>query len=129
MNITDLTGELEDRNFVTTRGDSRIAMTLARNEMTKKLNRHNRFIIDDPESSVKLAYALTKPLKLGWTYNNQGVYKFVLQEVVSTDNDYLEEGIADYYKFFPKPTASSQSQTTEEQIYEESTTQGKKAWL
>lgn len=104
-------------------------MTLARNDVTKKLDRHNRFIIDDPESSVKLAYALTKPLKLGWTFNNQGVYKFVLQEVVSTDNDFLEENIADYYKFFPKPTEFTQPEATEEQTTEENTNQGRKTWL
>ena len=83
-----LTGEYEDRNFVVTRGDSRIAMTIARN--------------DDPDSPHKLAYLLTKPLKLGLTYNNNGVFKFVLQEVTATDNDNHVLGIADYYKYFPR---------------------------
>lgn len=97
-----LTGEYEDRNFIVTRGDSRIAMTIARNEHTAKLGRENRFIIDDPESHQPLAYLLTKPLKLGWSFNRAGVYKFVLQEVVTTDNDDLVNYIADYYKHFPK---------------------------
>lgn len=97
-----LTGELEDRNFVVTRGDSRIAMTIARNQDTIKFNRENRFLIDDPETEHKLAYLLTKPLKLGGTFNNNGVYKFVLQEVTATDDDNHELGIADYYKHFPK---------------------------
>lgn len=98
-----LTGEYEDRNFVVTRGDSRIAMTIARNPHTVKFSRDFRFLIDDPDAQKKNAYLLTKPLKVGKTYNKQGIYSFVLQEVVSTDNDNMELGIADYYKHFPKP--------------------------
>lgn len=85
-----------------TRGDSRIAVTLPRNPDTVKLNRTNRFLIDDPDSEMKLAYALTKPLKFSGVYNGKGVYKFVLQEVNTTDDDNIELGIADYYKHFPK---------------------------
>lgn len=103
-----LTGEYEDRNFVVTRGDSRISMTIAKNEDTVKFDRESRFLIDDPESQIKLSYALTKPLKVGWVYNTEGVYSFVLQEVVSTDEDNHELGIADYYKYFPKDTSSTQ---------------------
>jgi hypothetical protein len=101
-------------------------MTLARNEKTTKLSRHNRFIIDDPDSSVKLAYLLTKPLKLGWAFNNKGAYKFVLQEVVTTDDDNLELGIADYYKYFPKPDTPIKEQ---EVIIDDNTTPRKKVWL
>lgn len=97
-----LTGELEDRQFIVTRGDSRIAMTITRNSETVKFGRSNRFLIDDIESPQKLSYLLTKPLKLGGTYNNEGVYKFVLQEVTSTADDNQQLGIADYYKYFPK---------------------------
>ena len=96
-----LTGELEDRKFIITRGDSRIAMTITRNDMTVKFGRSNRFLIDDPESPQKLAYLLTKPLKLAGVYNGKGYYKFVLQEVTSTQDDNQELGIAEYYKYFP----------------------------
>lgn len=104
-----LTGEYEDRNFIVTRGDSRIAVMLARNKETVRLDRSNRFIIDDVDSPRPLAYALTKPLKLGGVYNKTGVFKFVLQEVVTTDDDIIDGGIADYYQHFvdstpePKP--------------------------
>lgn len=104
-----LTGEFESRNFEVTRGDSRIAITIARNECTTKLGRKHRFIVDDPDSEMKLAYVLSKPLKLGWTFNNDGVYKFVLQEVTATDFDNLELSIADYYKHFPKNPADDPS--------------------
>ena len=119
-----LTGEYEDRHFVVTRGDSRIAMTIARNEHTVKFGRHCRFLIDDPESEEKNAYMLTKPLKVGKHYNNLGIYSFVLQEVVSTDDDNFELGIADYYKHFPK------SDNDEGSISDGNTTDsGKKVWL
>lgn len=107
-----LTGEYEDRNFVVTRGDSRIAVTIARNEHTVRLDRENRFLIDDPDSPHKLAYLLTKPLKLGLTFNERGVYKFVLQEVTGTINDNHELGIADYYKYFEKETEYPEERST-----------------
>lgn len=128
LNNTDLTGEYEDRNFVVTRGDSRIAMTIARNEQTIKFNRECRFLIDDPESDHKLAYLLTKPLKLGATFNGEGVFKFVLQEVTATGDDNHELGVADYYKHFPKiPVNGGNGSTgTDDNVSEET---GKKVWL
>lgn len=95
-----LTGEMEDRNFVVARGDSRIAISIGRNSKTMKLNRHNRFLVDDYDSDLMLAYQLTKPLKPGHVYNGEGIYKFVLQEVQVTKNDCREKQIADYYKYF-----------------------------
>ena len=47
-----------------------------------------------------MAFALTKPLKFAGVYGGNGVYKFVLQEVNTTDDDNEELGIADYYKHF-----------------------------
>lgn len=117
-----LTGEYEDRNFVVTRGDSRIAVTIARNEHTSKLGRKNRFLIDDPNSTEVLAYALTKPLKLSNVFNGNGIFKFVLQEVNTTDDDNQELRIADYYIHFPKDTAT----TPEPPIGDKP---GKKVWL
>lgn len=107
LNNSDLTGEMEDRYFVTTRGDSRLSMTIARNKKTAVLGRTNRFLIDDPDSTIKLAYTLTKPFKLGGTYNHEGVFKFVLQEVNTTYDDNQEVGIADYFKHFPRPVGQS----------------------
>lgn len=129
-----LVGEFEDRNFVVTRGDSRIAMTIAKNEFTEKFNRECRFLIDDPDSPHKLSYMLTKPLKLGGVYNDDGCYKFVLQEVTATQDDNHELGIADYYKYFPK-TSDTTSDETEETSNDTSATEepqantGKKVWL
>lgn len=124
-----LTGEYEDRNFIVTRGDSRISMTLARNEKTKRMNRDDRFLIDDPESPFMLAYALTKPLKLGWTFNNHGIYKFVLQEVTTTDNDNQSMRIADYYKHFPKETVVDHDDGVLIDTDNTTSDTGKKVWL
>ena len=102
LNTTDLTGELENRDYVITRGDSRISVQLAKNKHTNVLNRENRFLIDDDDSPHKLAYLLTKPFKRGGVYNGEGTFKFVLQEVTATEYDNHELGIADYYIHFPK---------------------------
>ena len=122
-----LTGELEDRHFIVSRGDSRISVMIARNKESVKLGRRNRFLIDDDDSPLKLAYTLSKPLKLGWAYNNEGVFKFVLQEVDTTDDDNQELGVADYYKYYPReedlpPAPDDGGQGQQEQT-------GKKVWL
>ncbi len=119
-----LTGEYEDRNFVVTRGDSRMAMIISRNEETIKLNRDFRFLIDDPESKEQLAYILTKPLKVGQVYNGKGVFGFVLQEATTTDDDNKQLGIADYYKYFDRDDAPKED-VTEELV----TDTGKKVWF
>ena len=86
-------------------------MTIGRNKHTIAFERENRFLIDDPESKNKLAYLLTKPLKTGRSYDKGGVFSFVLQEVVATVDDNMELGIADYYKYFPRPSDSSGNDT------------------
>ena len=97
-----LTGEYGDRYFVVNRGDSRVYMTLPRDSETVKLDRKNRFIIDDYGSPIPIAYRLTKPFKLGGTYNDEGVFKFVLTECNTEDDDDLVRHIADYYTEFPE---------------------------
>lgn len=134
-----LTGEYEDRNFIVTRGDSRISMTIAKNELTTKFDRDMRFLIDDQDSTLKLAYILTKPLKIGHVYNGKGVFKFVLQESVTIDDDNQELGIADYYKYFPKnneesvpdheDTTDTSTDKTENSNNSVETGSGKKVWI
>ena len=117
-----LTGEYEDHDIIVTRGDSRISMTIARNEHTVKFDRTCRFLIDDPESSHMIAYGLTKPLKLGGVFNGDGVYKFVLQEINTTDLDNQELRIADYYKYFPGETPTVEPPPEGDGV-------GRKVWL
>lgn len=125
-----LTGDYEDRDFFTTRGDSRIAVTIPRNEHTRRLGRENRFLIDDfVNGKGMLAFTLSKPLKIGHSYDEgNGVYKFVLHEVNSTEYDNFELGIADYYKAFPRDGEyTAEKPNVPGERTDEDT--GKKRWL
>lgn len=97
-----LTGELEDRHFIVTRGDQRVYMSIARNDYTIRFERTDRFLIDDDDAPLKIAYSLSKPLKLGWTVGGKGVFKFVLLEAQSTEFDDQINGVADYYRYHAK---------------------------
>lgn len=123
-----LVGTYEDRDFVVTRGDTRLALTISKNEHTTKFKRGNRFLIDDADSELMLAYELTKPFKLGSVYNGEGVFKFVLMEVNTTDEDNQEFQVADYYKYFPREDTGRVE--PDPVIDPENTTSGgKKVWL
>lgn len=123
-----LTGQYEDREFFVTRGDSRLGLTIAKNEHTTKMRRGDRFLIDDADSELMLAYEMTKPFKLSGVYNGHGVFKFVLQEVNTTDDDNQDLCIADYYKHFPRDNGEI---TPENTIDPDNniTPDGKKVWL
>lgn len=96
-----MTGEIEDRNFIVTRGDTRIALTIPKTNHTIKFNRQSRFLVDDVDSSTKMSFVITKPLRIGNTYNGDGILKFVLSETNTTDYDNFDLMIPDYYKYFP----------------------------
>lgn len=104
-NTTDLTGEYGDNQYILVRGDSRLTLTLPRDKETIRLNRDNRFLIDDYDSPNVLAYRLTKPFKLGGTFTGNGVLSFVLQECNTEDSDNLDRHIANYYDYFPRTSS------------------------
>lgn len=114
--ITDgtkyLTGEYGDNDYIVVRGDSRIALTLAKDEYSIQLNRESRFLIDDYDSHDVLAYRLTKPFKLGGSFNGSGVLNYVLTECNTEDTDNFELHIANYYKYFPQNGQVSVSDET-----------------
>ena len=128
-NITDLTGEYGDRNFVINRGDSRISMILPMDEETLKLNRTSRFLIDDYGSPNVLAYRLTKPFKLGGSYNENGVLSFVLTECNTESTDNLELHVANYYDYFPRDGEESITNTEPEESTDTDDTQERKKWM
>lgn len=99
-----LTGEYGDSDYIVVRGDSRLSLILPRDKESIRLNRNNRFLIDDYDSPNVLAYRLTKPFKLGGTYSGNGILSFVLQECNTEDSDDLERHIANYYDYFPRTT-------------------------
>ena len=102
-----LSGEMGDREFVVLRGDSRVAVTLPKDEYSLRLGRENRFIIDDYGAQSPLAYRLTKPFKLGGSFDEDGVLHFVMYECNTEDDDNLELHIADYYTHFPRENTPS----------------------
>lgn len=111
-------------------GDTRVAVTLPRDEYTVKLDRTFRFLIDDPDSDNVLAYKIGKPFKVGSVYNGRGVVSYVLTEVNLEEDDNTELRIANYYKYFPRsgeavPDAHEMDRPTE--TPEEHN--GRKVWL
>ena len=85
-NIKDLTGEYGDRDFIVARGDSRVSLTITKDEYSLRFDRNSRFIIDDYDSPEPLAYRITKPYKLGGSFDDTGVFRFVLTEC-NTEED------------------------------------------
>ena len=62
----------------------------------------NNELYTNYDSKNVLAYRLTKPFKLGGSYNGEGVLNFVLTECNTEDSDNIELHIANYYDHFPK---------------------------
>ena len=92
----------EKANQMMTIGDARMALTIGKDEDTQHLRRGQRFLLDDPDSEEVLAYQITKPNRLYRVYNGVGAYRFILNEVQSTDGDNKELRIADYYDWHPR---------------------------
>lgn len=100
-------------------GDARVALTIGKDADTDKLNRGRRFLIDDMDTEEVLAYQITKPNKLFHVYNGKGVFRFILNEVNLTDDDNVEERIADYYSWKPhtkEPKPDTKREDTFEKI-------------
>ena len=107
-------------------GDTRIAVSLARDEYSLQLTRDRRFLIDDEDSGSVLAYRLTKPYKIGGVYNGAGVMTFMMSEVNTEDDDNFELRIADYYTYFPRSGAEA---TTQVEPVTPVTMTGRRNWL
>lgn len=125
-----LTGEYGDNEYILTRGDTRISVTLPYDEYTIRLNRKNRFLIDSFDSPTVLAYELTKPFKLGGTYGQGGILSFVMQECNTEDTDNFELHIANYYEYFPRgDKQSSQTSDMVESVQDHSNKPMGKRWF
>ena len=92
----------EKNNQMMSIGDARVALTIGKDEETRFLRRGQRFLLDDLDTDDVLAYQITKPNRLYKVYNGAGAYRFILNEVQSTDNDNTELRIADYYTWYPR---------------------------
>ena len=91
-----LTGEFYQGTV--TVGDSRMQLTMPRDDETVVLNRGFRFLIDDPGATEPQAYEITKINRTGKVFDGHGVFVHMLSECnrnAATDNYDLM--IADYY--------------------------------
>lgn len=111
-----LVGEKES-NIITV-GDSRIAITIPKDNDTITLGRGKRFLIDDTDSQEVLAYQITKSNRLYNNYNDNGIFRFILRETNMTDNDNKELRIADYYNYRSRKTIGKEH-TDKDMSYEE----------
>jgi len=80
-------------------GSSRFALTIGKDDDTKKLRRGRRFLVYDPDGDDVLAYQISKPNTFYNLYNGEGVYRYVMREDQVTKNDNKELMIADYYNW------------------------------
>lgn len=79
-------------------GDSRMQLTVPRDDETVLLNRGARFLIDDPGATQPQAYELSKINRAGNVYNGHGVFIHMLTESnFNPKTDNAELMIADYY--------------------------------
>lgn len=94
-----LIGE-KQKQFITI-GDARIAVTLAKDVETMRLERGARFIVDDPDADEKLVYEITKSNRMYNMYDGIGVYRYILHECTLEDGDNISQGIANYKDWEP----------------------------
>lgn len=112
----------EKQEDMITVGDARIAVTVAKDEDTIKIRRGNRFLIDDVDTDTVLAYQITKPNRLYNVFNGKGIFRYILNEVNTTDNDNLELRIADYYE----PAMNTSTDSYPDVVDDDD---GKKVWI
>lgn len=92
----------EHSSEMVTIGDARIAVTVGKDSETIELDRGLRFLIDDADAVHPTAYQITKSNRFFNSYpENGGVFRYILNEVVRTDNDNVGERIADFENWLP----------------------------
>lgn len=94
-----LIGEASEEHI--TIGDARIAVTVGKDEETIELGRGLRFLIDDVDTPYPTAYQITKANRFFNTTNDNGVFRFILGEVVLTEADNIQHRIADFNNWMP----------------------------
>lgn len=94
-----LIGEKSEEHI--TIGDARIAVTIGKDEDSIELDRGLRFLIDDEDIAHPTAYQITKANRFFNMTHGEGVFRFILNEVVLTDHDNIKHRIADYSNWLP----------------------------
>jgi len=99
-------------------GDSRIAVTVGKDADTIELGRGARFLIDDPDVENPSVYQITKANRFFNTSNDEGVFRFILNEVALTPQDHVEQRIANYTDWEPEAELDSDHIDSDKTIIE-----------
>ena len=98
----------ERSNDLMTVGDSRIALTIPKDEDTLELTRGRRFLIADVDTDALCAYEISKSNTLFDVFKDEGVFRFILNETNITKNDNKDLMIADVDKWIPRDVLNSE---------------------
>lgn len=99
-------------------GDSRIAITVGKDEDTIELGRGARFLIDDPDVEEPSVYQITKANRFFNTSDDRGVFRFILNEVALTPQDHVELRIANYTDWMPDAAMDSDHTDSDKTVVE-----------
>lgn len=105
-------------------GDTRVQLTLPRDEETAKLSRKVRLLVDDPLSEQPLCYRISKPFKVGSVYGLNGPMNFMLTEENLRKEDNTELMVADYWSYYRRCGDDYDSQPVKDEVGD-----GKKVWI
>lgn len=120
-------------------GDSRIAITIGKDQDTIELNRGFRFLIDDSDVTDPSVYQITKANRFFNTTTGDGVFRYILTETQLEPGDNIAQRIANYTTWTPEKILESDhvdSDMTVAQIVQQATAESsapkddqKKGWL
>lgn len=68
-------------------GDSRMALTVPKDKDTANLTRGVHLLVDDPDAPDPSAFGITKANRVQHVYDGKGIYRLMLNEVNSTQDD------------------------------------------
>lgn len=87
--IRDVTKYLvgETAKEMITIGSSRMSVTVAKDRETDQIGRGTRFLVDDPDVGIKIAYEVTKIDRVTGIISGTGIYKFLVVETNVRETD------------------------------------------
>lgn len=101
--IRDVTKYLvgENEKKMVTVGDSRMSVTVAKDDDTDLIRRGTRFLIDDPDAAHKVAYEVTKVDRVTGILDGTGIYKFLVCETNVRPTDDIPDMVSDNSTYEP----------------------------
>ena len=107
--IRDVTKYLvgETAKQMITIGSSRMSVTVAKDRDTDMIQRGTRFLIDDPDVGMKIAYQVTKIDRVTGILDGTGIYKFLVVETNVREGDDVIEMVPDNSVYVPDDDTES----------------------